>query len=409
MRATLLTALWALTSACPGPTRCPDGDGVGAWRPMPVENAPAQRWGHAMAAIPDGFLVWGGRGEAGLLGDGARYQERTQGFVPMNLVGAPGAREHFAWALAGAKLLVFGGLADGELGDGFLYDVTQDRWSALPVGGPDARHGASAAAPTRLPGANGVRFYVAAGWSRGEERRDLWALDVPDNDAPKWTLLSDALPLRMPVALFIEPTTLAPLAFSGLGVDGTSARAAVFDRSSQAWIMDVPDGAPAPREGHVALHDGRWLIVEGGVKPGHEAGESPGDYVRDGAFLKLRLGDADAGVAPGFVWQRFQDAAGVTVPRAHHAAVTTREALLVLGGNDPGYCGGGARWDVETLGWQRLAASGAPGTTIEPGAAWVVPSVDADGGVVQGGLYVFGGQRPPALRGELPTAAHWVP
>jgi len=372
-----------------------------------------------MAALGDGLLVWGGRGEQGLLNDGARFLERTNQWVPMSREGAPSPREEFAWALAGKWLLVAGGKADGILADAFVYDVLTDRWAPLPASpAPGPRH-LAAAVGTAL--SNGVRFYVLGGLGPEGALHDLWALDLVDGASVQWTRLSEGCPLQQPpvrspfqtrgMSLFLVPGVFSPLAFSGLGIDGTQARAAVFDLGTSQWTLDEVSRAPRPREGASAVYDGRWLIIEGGVHPGAQPGEDLADYVADGAYLQpVRPevpdgGTGDAG--PRWEWTSFRDSARTTVPRAFHAAVTTGDTVLVAGGNDPGYCGGGARWDLSR--WDRLSVAQAPGPLPLAGGVWLTPSLDADGGVQGGGFYVFGGHRPSALTGTPPLVLRWIP
>jgi N-acetylneuraminic acid mutarotase len=72
------------------------------------------------------MLVWNG--------DGGIYDPATDSWLPMSRSDAPSSRTRHTGVWTGSQMVVFGGVASGEiLGDGAMYDPRHDCWMPLPM------------------------------------------------------------------------------------------------------------------------------------------------------------------------------------------------------------------------------------------------------------------------------------
>ena len=139
------------------------------WQALPAEGAPRPRMAHAAAWTGDALCIWGGEAAGEALDDGACWEAASNRWQPISTEGAPTARGAMASAFTGREWILWGGRdADGnDFADGARYDPTTRRWSALPDGGPRARHRAfSAVSP------DGARGYTLT--PQGE----VWLFDL---------------------------------------------------------------------------------------------------------------------------------------------------------------------------------------------------------------------------------------
>ena len=115
------------------------------WAPMETIGAPSGRKHFASAWTGTEFIVWGGVEEDGtIVDDGARYDPATDGWASMFPLGAPSAREHHSGIWDGSRFLIWGGNDAGTVfGNGRRYDPASDTWSVLSsinAGGPRSEH-----------------------------------------------------------------------------------------------------------------------------------------------------------------------------------------------------------------------------------------------------------------------------
>lgn len=129
-----------------GELRFDAGGAPSHWLEMSRDQAPSERRDHGAVWTSRTLLVWGGRGPAGVLGDGAAYSPATDTWSSTAPTGAPSARSGHAAVWTGLELLVVGGLDDtGELASGGAYNPATGTWRPLTTaGGPAARSGATA-------------------------------------------------------------------------------------------------------------------------------------------------------------------------------------------------------------------------------------------------------------------------
>lgn len=93
--------------------------GARRWRSVEAFPLPA-RWGATVVAVEGAVVVWGGRDEAGLRGDGAVLDLATERWTALHAEGAPSARMSAVGVADGAGAVVlWGGDGTTLLGDGF--------------------------------------------------------------------------------------------------------------------------------------------------------------------------------------------------------------------------------------------------------------------------------------------------
>lgn len=121
------------------------------WRALSTVGAPSPRYGQSAVWTGSEMLVWGGRAEHAVFGDGAAYDPGTDTWAPISSVGAPSPRAFHTATWVGARMLVWGGETDprdspvvpptrSTLNDGAAYDPVANTWTRLPdIGAPTAR------------------------------------------------------------------------------------------------------------------------------------------------------------------------------------------------------------------------------------------------------------------------------
>jgi hypothetical protein len=267
----------ACDNPCLSGRTCVNGACDPSWVSISPVGAPAPRTHAAAAWIGDGMFVWGGRGEAGDLDDGAIYDPASDAWKPLGVGGdgAPSPRVMASAVWTGSAVVVIGGgpWASGVgYADGGRYDPATKMWSPVsPLSPPTGR---------RLPIAvwTGTRVLVWGGEENGTPIAG-GGLYNPSNDT--WTSL---------------PTTGAPTARSGAawvwtgtklllfggrinGIDTTS-EGYVYDLAGLKWSPMSSDNAPDARYDAFAV----WMGDPGG--PGEMlvwGGRDGNDEFDDGA------------------------------------------------------------------------------------------------------------------------------
>lgn len=217
--ALLLPGLLALAVAAKAP-------GVGVWSLVEAEKGPGPRVEHGVAALDDGFVVWGGcRAERvghcpGALATGARFVPGGKGkWRPVTSDGAPLPREGVAVQGLGGRMVVWGGKEpgfDGHVGTGSVYDPGADVWKPMSeAGAPAARVGFSSVW-------TGKRWFVWGGFH------------------------------HVQVGTRVTGRYLA---------DG-----ALYDPGTDTWSAVASEGAPTPRRDALAAWTGSKVVVWGGCE-----------------------------------------------------------------------------------------------------------------------------------------------
>ena len=369
----------ACAPGCAGGRACVAGECLPHWLPVPspeVSGAEA-RVGHFAVWTGSEVIVWGGHnpnvpGDAGLYGDGFRFDPTRSEVRSLSLDAAPAARfadggQTAVWT--GREMIIWGGRTSaGEVTDGAAYLPASDRWVPIasvmaprtrvtPVftgagvvlagaRGPDdqwrwepsvgswvqaTRGGAVGASQPRRGhsavwtgedllvwgGVDGAGRALADGWRFSPARRRARAL----GDA-------GALMARSQHTAVWAGSEM--LVFGGVGGDGLPLGAlASYVPATDAWRALAAEGAPSPRYDHVAVWTGRALLVWGGT-----------DGVRS-------LDDGAAFDPWENTWTSLGRVAatGQSTAREGAAGVWTGRELIVIGGSD-----GRAR--IAPLGWR---------------------------------------------------------
>ena len=222
------------------------------WQALPAEGAPRPRMAHAAAWTGDALCIWGGEAAGEALDDGACWEAASNRWRPISSEGAPTARGAMASAFTGREWILWGGRdADGnDFADGARYDPTTRRWSALPDGGPRARHRAfSAVSP------DGARVLI---WGGAGEALALGAEDaaILDLASSRW------IPVDLDGAPAARTAPFAVEVPGGLVAVGSDA-AAVFEWSTGRW-RPVDPAPTAGRWGVTVVAAPSMVVAWGG-------------------------------------------------------------------------------------------------------------------------------------------------
>jgi hypothetical protein len=241
----------------------PDTD---LWNSTSGKGAPAPRSEHTAVWTGNEMIVWGGRmspPEAKALGDGGRYDPRTDSWRPLSSTGAPSARGQHGAVWTGKEMIIWGGQGDGgPASAGARYDPATDSWTPIATAGqPDPRY---------LPGLiwSGKELVVFGGEPSGAPSFTVAAASY-DPQADSWRSL--AAPRAgaqgaqwYPAAAWIGDGLVS----WRRGAGGERYRAA-----SDSWevLAPVGEGVIAPRadlEGMSAIWTGSEVVIWGGAPVG---------------------------------------------------------------------------------------------------------------------------------------------
>jgi hypothetical protein len=249
-----------------------------SWVSISPVGAPAPRRLAAAAWIGDGMFVWGGRGEAGDLDDGAIYDPASDAWKPLGGDGAPSPRVMASAVWTGSTVVVLGGgpWATGEgYADGGRYNPASKTWT--PVSPPSPPTG------RRLPIAvwTGARVLIWGGEVNGTPLSG-GGLYNPSNDT--WTSLpTDGAPSPRSGAAWTWTGTKL-LIFGGRinGIDATS-EGYVYDVAGLKWSSMSSSDAPEPRYDAFAVWMGEAggpgeMLVWGGRDAGNDELDSGARY-----------------------------------------------------------------------------------------------------------------------------------
>jgi hypothetical protein len=239
-----------------------------AWVAVAAQAPLTARSHYAVALDGRRLLVWGGwMHTVGVLGDGAVLDLARKSWKKMAAAGAPSPRlEPSAVAWTGSRLLVWGGrvatTAPGSvrlLGDGALYDPVADRWT------PISAHDAPAPRTDATVVWTGRRLVVTGG-AREIGGPTLAGGAIYDPAANRWTPLA-----APPGGVTLPKANVGPLTRIMVAPDGRvvflpdDARSiTVLDADHAAWSTIAADEL-GQRNGFRAFLVGRRLLVWGGV------------------------------------------------------------------------------------------------------------------------------------------------
>jgi hypothetical protein len=240
-----------------------------AWVTVKAGGAPTPRAHYAVALAGARLFVWGGWGpkQTGLLGDGATLDVARPSWKRMSTQGAPSPRlAPTAVVWTGSRLLVWGGRAAAQaqgslrvLGDGAAYDPATDRWTPMSVvNAPTARTEATVAWTGRR--------LVVLGGSTEPGGPPLPGGGVYDPATNTWTRLSPP-----PGGLELPRANIGPLTRIFVMADGRVVflpndlgRIAILDADHASWTT-LAANEPGKRTSFRAFLAGRRLVVWGGL------------------------------------------------------------------------------------------------------------------------------------------------
>lgn len=352
---------------------------AGVWKSIP----PAPIAGRSEPSVlwtRKAMIVWGGTGDAGVLGDGAAYDLAADRWTPLPPAPlSPRRGQTAVWT--GNTMLIFGGQGRREgcdglcpLGDGASYDPDTNTWKLLAGSPIGPRHGHSA---VFLQG----RMVVWGGAGEGgaavgdgasyDPVTDTWAaLPVPPL-APRLGHRAVATPDRMLVWGGSSEATEGRRYFD----DG-----AVYNPATGAWSpMAAPPASLEPRDNFAAAWTGAQLLVWGGY--GRSDTCTPCFY-GDGAAYDLQS-DSWTPMAPAPLQGR-----------GAHRSVWTGRDLLVWGGFDSEVKRDGALYNPSDDAWTRLSLSPLPGRQHQA-MVWTGSQLIVWGGAGAGGALADGAVLTP--------------
>lgn len=235
-----------------------------AWSAIKAAAPIGPRSHYAVALAGRRLLVWGGWNyPVGVLGDGAVLDLARKAWKKMSAAGAPSPRlEPTAVVWTGARLLVWGGRTPGSLrplGDGASYDPAADRWRPMSsVNAPSPRTEATIAWTGRK--------LVVVGGSTQPGGPPLHDGAIYDPVADRWTPLAPP-----PHDIALPRANVGPLARILVATDGrvvflpdNLGEIAVLDAERARWST-VDARGPGRRNSYRAFLLGRRLIVWGGL------------------------------------------------------------------------------------------------------------------------------------------------
>lgn len=320
--------VWGGHDPRPGREHHVYGDGLridparGEVRAITRQAAPVARYDDGSgAAVWTGreMVIWGGRGGAGALTDGAAYVpaldawvQPARGPTPSSPVATVATREG----------LVFVTLRDPDA----TWRARTDLSDLAPLG---ARGGVMGARRGHASAFTGSELIVWGGLDEGDRARgDGWRFSPSRRRSRALPLAGAPSPRAWHTATWAESQLFV---FGGRDAAGRSLAApAAYAPATDAWREITTAGAPSPRSGHVAVWTGDALLVWGGAD---------GARVFDDGALYDPWDDA---------WRPLP-----TLPAAGGAATARDGAVGVWTGTELVVVGGWDRSDRTTsLGWR---------------------------------------------------------
>jgi N-acetylneuraminic acid mutarotase len=352
-----------------------DAPAAGAWKALPGAGIPA-RSEPSVVWTRKAMIVWGGSGDAGVLGDGAAYDLAADAWSPLPPAPVTPRRGHTAvWT--GNTMLVFGGQgarADCPgacpLGDGAAYDPDTKAWKPLSPSPIGPRHGHTA---VFLRG----RMVVWGGAGEGGTALGDGASYDPVTDT--WDALP-VPPLAPRVGHRAVATTDRMIVWGGSSEAAEGGRyfadGAVYNPVANGWVPAAsPPASLEPRDNAAAVWTGENLLVWGGFG---RSGTCTPCFYDDGAAYDP-MSDTWAPMAPAPV-----------SGRGAHRAVWTGRDLLVWGGFDSAVHADGALYNPFDDAWVRLAptplAARQHHALVWTGSQLIVWGGAGAGGMLAGGV-----------------------
>jgi hypothetical protein len=238
-----------------------------SWSELPADGAPSSRSYDSFAVAGDRVLVWGGMGPQHgsatnpVFRDGAIFDAAALAWRALDVHGAPSARYGASTHAWNDRVLVWGGsltyMADrpSYASDAHVIDLATGRWHAARAGTPPRFDNATFLASPHSSTTIG-RFLAVV-----TDDADGWAFDL---EADRW----DKLPAG-PSPHSRRLVRLGERAFGWFGpVDTAESRLDVFDLVTRRWCAPAVGSSPAfEAASTAATWDGSSLGVWGAIDP----------------------------------------------------------------------------------------------------------------------------------------------
>jgi N-acetylneuraminic acid mutarotase len=345
------------------------------WTQPPEPTHPSARSGHAMAALGDKVVLFGGLSDEPT-NDTWTWDGRT--WTRVFQAAGPSVRTSYAMATLGDKVILFGGLAVGGSG-GLVYNDTWAwdgaTWTRLLTPGPAGRQGhAMVTLGDKLILFGGDTTVAAAGAGEGTATADTWEFD-----GAKWTRLDTAVapPARSQHAMATLGNKI--VLFGGMD-DGGHSLDDTWEWDGSTWARRTEGLTPEARRGHAMATLGSDVYLFGG-----DLGP-----VADPVGGSVRLWKWD-----GSTWTSIGPFCPIYCPNAGPAwrsglAMTSyKEGVLLFGGQ-----GFSDTWEWHGNWWRQRA------TNISPPADGEYPSAIA---VLHDKVIVLGDLLPNTLEWDGST------
>ena len=232
---------------------------TGTWTPMSTTGAPSGRKSHTAVWTGTAMIVWGGRGQGGVVNTGGSYNPATDSWMQMTTEGAPTARRSHTAVWTGNEVIVWGGLAAGLSDDGGRYNPVANTWTLIPstlANTPGARSGHTAVW-------TGSEMMVWGGFDGANYFADGRRYNPAGNS---WTVASTTGAPVERIGHTAVWTGSEMIVWGGWSVSAshifkTGGR---YNPASDNWTPTSSGGAPGARSDHTAVWTGSEMIVWGG-------------------------------------------------------------------------------------------------------------------------------------------------
>ncbi len=242
------------------------------WSALPASGAPTARAWAASAWTGSSLLIWGGEGQGGVtVNDGKILDLQSSIWSVVSTISAPSDRSYAATAFGDGKFFVWGGVSqfsyNGSIawsyrGDGAVYDVAADTWTATAATGvnTDDRYKAPAvwtgSSFVVWAGVYGLNFANTANGISYDPTGNQWSRLTPtgvtDKRAEHTAVWTGSQMLVW--GGFSKPSgTIVYLATGG-----------TLNPETGAWSDTTTTGAPTGRAGHSSVWTGDSMLVWGG-------------------------------------------------------------------------------------------------------------------------------------------------
>ena len=312
------------------------------------------------------MIIWGGNAQAGMLGDGGRYNPESDAWLSVSANGAPTPRYQQSAIWTGSEMIIWGGCRDGSgctLADGKRYNPVMDSWSAMSSDGVARQEHTAVWTNSEMivwGGTASGAGNLGTG-SRYEPSGDSWR-PLPAAGSPSGR--------RQHTAVW---TGQEMIIWGGIG-SGVLGDGARFSTSGENWSPVSTSGAPNARRQHVAIWSGSEMIVWGGLN--QPAGT-------------LVFGDGGRYVPAANTWMPLSLSGNPPSERVLPIAVSTSREMVVWGGYGGMALNDGSRYDFVTGTWSAMSLLGAPAARDTCSAIWTTTEMIIWGGARRnsGGRY----------------------